>query len=205
VRQGGEATYDHLVVADLDNALAAPLAAKTFAKAAHWLDATPTRGGVFANGRPRYYDIWALRHEIWSPNDCWQAVWFRDPDQDQHRLQISQVFSRMVKIPSWLPPIRVLSAFGGIGIYKLQLAIGARYIGLDGLGRETCEHVAFNTAVGASGGQLYVYPSLVTQSPVEHLAEARNLPRRLRPVLIAQRAITALHWWLAVALKSKMQ
>ena len=68
-------------------------------------------------------------------------------------------------IPLWVPPIRVLSAFGGTGIYKLTLAVAARYVGLDDKGRETCEHVAFNAGVRKAGGQLYIYPALVTRSP----------------------------------------
>ena len=27
-----------------------------------------------ANVKGRYYDIWALREDNWSPNDCWLAA-----------------------------------------------------------------------------------------------------------------------------------
>ena len=29
-----------------------------------------------ANQDGPYYDIWALRHHLWSPNDCWQELEF---------------------------------------------------------------------------------------------------------------------------------
>jgi hypothetical protein len=76
----------------------------------------------------------------------------------------------MIKIRRLLPPIGMLSAFGGIGVYKLRLTAAARSVGLDELGRETCEHVAFNSAVGKAGDQLYI---LVTWSPAQHLDHFR--------------------------------
>jgi hypothetical protein len=197
VRQGEEATYDHLIVVDLDDVLAVPISVDIFAKAARWLDASSTRAGVFPNGRPRYYDIWALRHDMWCPHDCWHPVWFRDPRRNIYDIQVREVVGRMLKIPLWMPPIRVLSAFGGIGIYKLRLTLAARYSGLDEQGRETCEHVAFNTSVRQSGGGLYIFPSLVARSPSEHFDQFRSLPRRLRPAVIARRLVLTLRLWLA--------
>ncbi|MBS0220808.1 MAG: hypothetical protein JSR91_08715 [Proteobacteria bacterium] len=197
VRNGQEMTYDHLIVVDLDDVLKVPMSMDAFARAAHWLDAAPTRGGVFANGSPRYYDIWALRHEVWCPHDCWHPVWYRDPSQDQYSLQIREVYARMVKIPSWLPPIRVQSAFGGVGIYKLKLTAGASYVGIDEHGRETCEHVTFNAGVRNAGGRLHIFPRLVTHSPAEHVEQFRNFPKRLRPMMAAHRMLMTLRWWLA--------
>jgi hypothetical protein len=201
VRGGEEAVFDHLIVLDLDNVLAVPLSTDAFAKAANWLDAAPARGGVFANGRPRYYDIWALRHETWCPHDCWHAVWFSDPGQDKHDLQIREIFARMIRIPLWLPPVRVLSAFGGIGVYKLKFTMAARYVGVDDRRREICEHVAFNGAVREAGGGLYVYPPLVVWSPSEHLDHFRSFPRRLRPAMVMRRSLMAWRWWLGVSLR----
>lgn len=201
IREGEEVGYDHLVVVDLDDVLAAPMSPDAFANAACWLDAAPTRGGVFANGSPRYYDIWALRHHWWCPHDCWHPVWFRDPSQDEHDLKIREVFARMVKIPRWMPPVRVLSAFGGIGIYKLKFAAAARYVGVDERGREICEHVAFNTRVRDAGGQLYIFPGLTVRSPSEHIDQFGNLPERLRPAMARQRMLMTIRWWLAAPLR----
>src|SRR5918995_1184993 len=62
-----DAGHDHLVVADLDDVLARPVDADAFTRAAAWLDADPARAAVMANAVPRYYDVWALRHERWCP------------------------------------------------------------------------------------------------------------------------------------------
>lgn len=201
VRQGEEAKYDHLIVVDLDDVLAAPISADIFAKAAHWLDAFPARAGVFPNGRPRYYDIWALRHDMWCPHDCWHPVWFRDPRRNIHDIRAREIVGRMLKLPFWLPPIPVRSAFGGIGIYKLRFALAARYVGIDEQGRETCEHVAFNASVRQAGGGLYIFPSLVARSPSEHFDEFRDLPLRLRPVVSARRFFLMLRLGLAAVLR----
>ena len=67
IARGADAGHDHLVVADLDDVLAQPIDADAFARAAAWLDADPARAGVMANAMPRYYDVWALRHERWCP------------------------------------------------------------------------------------------------------------------------------------------
>ena len=195
VREGEESGWDHLIVVDLDNVLVAPVSTDAFAEAAHWLDAEPARGGVFANGSPRYYDIWALRHEVWCSHDCWQRVWFRDPDENRLELEIREVFARMIKIPLWSSPVRVLSAFGGIGLYKLKFTTAAYYVGLDVQGRETCEHVAFNASVRTAGGNLYIYPALVTRSPIEHFDHFRDFPLRLRPAMVIQRMLMAIRWW----------
>lgn len=199
VRQGEEAGYDHLIVADLDDVLATPISADTFAKAARWLDEAPARAGVFPNGRPRYYDVWALRHDMWCPHDCWHPVWFRDPRRNIHSIQVREVAGRMLKIPLWAPPIPVLSAFGGIGIYKLRPALAARYVGVDDEGRETCEHVAFNASIRRAGGDLYIFPSLVARSPPEHFEQFNDLPYRLRPVMAGRRLMLEFRLWLATA------
>ncbi|WP_300781776.1 glycosyltransferase family A protein [Enhydrobacter sp.] len=199
ISEGEEATYDHLIVVDLDDVLSAPISVNAFAKAARWLDGTSMRGGVFANGRPRYYDIWALRHDMWCPRDCWHQIWFRDPGQDERDLKAREVFARMIRIPLWFPPIGVLSAFGGIGIYKLRLATTARYVGLDEQGRETCEHVAFNAAVRQAGGRLYIFPALIAWSPSEHIDQLAALPRRLRLLVIWRRLVMTVRCWLAAS------
>lgn len=205
VRHGEEATYDHLIVVDLDDVLAVPISADIFARAALWLHAVPTRAGAFPNGRPRYYDIWALRHDMWCPHDCWHQVWFRDPNRNIHDVRAREIAGRMLKLPLWVPPIAVLSAFGGIGIYKLRFASAARYAGLDEQGRETCEHVAFNASVRQAGGDLYIFPSLVARSPSEHFDEFRDLPLRLRPVIGWQRLVLMLRLCLASALRTRQR
>jgi hypothetical protein len=70
IRRCDWASCDHLVTVDLDDVLAFPVPAEAFALAARWLDADPSRAAVLANATPRYYDVWALRHDRWCPDDC---------------------------------------------------------------------------------------------------------------------------------------
>ena len=165
----GYAEYEHLVVSDLDNVMALPVSVDAFAAAACWLDGEARRAGVFANSTPKYYDVWSLRHELWCPHDCWQAIWYRDSDESFEAAKTREVFARQIAIPQWLSPIPVQSAFGGLGIYKAAYAKDARYKGTDNELRQTSEHVQFNKDIGQAGGRLYIFPSLIVQAPPEHL------------------------------------
>ena len=152
--------HEHLVVADLDDVLAAPVPVDKFAAAAAFLDSAPRRAGVFANAWPRYYDIWALRHDRWCPHDCWHPIWGRPPQESFEAAKFREVFARQIAVPADAAPIEVQSAFGGLAIYRLRSALDARYCGLDELGRETSEHVAFNAEICAAGGRLHIFPAL---------------------------------------------
>jgi hypothetical protein len=194
-----KADYDHLIVVDLDDVLVPPVSAADFEKALKWLDAVPAKAAVFANARPRYYDLWALRHPFWLPHDCWQRVHFREAGEQTVELEIREVYGKMIKIRRSDRPVRVLSAFGGIAVYRLGLALKGRYVGIDALDRETCEHVAFNQSVREAGGQLYIYPPLMVEAPTEHSYEARRFPRKKKPLLWVARLKTQLRWWLFLA------
>jgi hypothetical protein len=185
------ADHDHLVVVDLDDVLASPVDPDGFARAAIWLDAAPMRAGVFANARPRYYDVWALRHERWCPADCWHPIWGRAPGETFEAAKFREVFWRQIEIPPSLPPIAVRSAFGGLGIYRLSFALGARYCGIEERGRETSEHVAFNAAITRAGGQLHIFPPLRVHAPRQHLYQPSEFKWRWRMTMLARRAAEA--------------
>lgn len=187
-----QAGWDHLAVADLDDVLAAPMAAEPFAQAIRWLEAAPSRAAVLANARPRYYDVWALRHPRWCPYDCWHRIWGREAGETFEAAKFREVFIRQIAIPVDMPPIAVRSAFGGLGIYRLAYALKARYRGLDEKGREVSEHVAFNEAIVAAGGELHIFPGLQVRAPAEHLYRPQDfkLPWRLR--MRAMRIVAAL-------------
>lgn len=195
IRRSEWAGYDHLVMADLDDVLAFPVRAGSFAQAVRWLDgdparaAGPARAAVLANATPRYYDVWALRHDRWCPQDCWHPIWGRAADESFEALWVREVFVRQTEIPATLPPIPVRSAFGGLGIYRLSFALSARYCGLDSAGREVSEHVAFNETITRSGGQLYIFPPLQVRAPRDHLFNREwTFRRRWRIAMLARRA-----------------
>ncbi len=187
IRRSDWAGYDHLVMTDLDDVLALPTRADGFEEAVRWLDGGPTRAAVLANAFPRYYDIWALRHDPWCPQDCWHPIWGRAAGEAFEAAKFREVFARQIEIPAALPPIAVRSAFGGLGIYRLSVALAARYCGLDGAGREVSEHVAFNEAIARSGGELCIFPPLQVRAPAQHLYRACEFSRRWRLAMLARR------------------
>lgn len=122
-----------------------------------------------ANQSGRYYDVWALRHALWSPNDCWkQYKFFRQYTKIPELTLFSAVNSRMIKIPVDSPWIEVQSAFGGLAIYDATVFKYARYSGIDLDGEETCEHVEFNRLIIDRGGKIYINPSMINTEYTDH-------------------------------------
>lgn len=187
IRRLGWQDHDHLVIADLDDVLDGTLAADGFIQAARWLDAEASRAGVFANALPRYYDVWALRHDRWCPHDVWHSIWGRPEGVSFEAAKFREVFSRQIEIPASAPPIEVRSAFGGLGLYRLSAALGARYGGIDAQDREMSEHVAFNTAIGRAGGRLHIFPALQVRAPRQHLYQPEEFRLPWRMVMMGRR------------------
>jgi len=165
LRQGRQ--HDLLVVADLDGLNAGLVEEPEFSAAV--ATAPQDWVGIFANARGLYYDIWALRHPTWSPNDCLHEVrkakrrLFGRNAAKAAALK-EHVHKRQVVVDPLSPPIAVESAFGGFGIYRVEALHGATYVGHDFFGRDVCEHVAFNQAIRTAGGALYIIPSLLTDT-----------------------------------------
>jgi len=189
VRGSAFAEYDHMVVADMDDVLAAPLDLGSYARAAEWLGAAPDRAAVFANASPRYYDIWALRHPTWCPHDCWHRIWGRPVGESFEAAKFREVFARQIVLPAEMQPIEVRSAFGGLGLYRMPYALKARYVGLDAQGREASEHVAFNEAIGRAGGRLHIFPELQVRAPQQHLYNAGEFGFRWRAAMRLRRTM----------------
>ena len=171
----GEPRYadcDDLVMLDFDDVNAQRIDANAFAKARAWLWQEPERRAVFANSAPFYYDIWALRHPNWSPDDCWARVREARPVMGQEEAVRRFVAARQVSIARAAAPIPVDSAFGGLAIYRREPALGHTYAGLDAGGEEVCEHVAFNAAVNGPDGVMAIFPALQNHAPQEHILSA---------------------------------
>ena len=123
----------------------------------------------FANQTGRYYDIWALRHPLWSPNDCWQQLsfyreFFKFPER---ALRIS-LGSRMIHIPKKNNWIEVDSAFGGFGLYRRDALNEGEYSGITSNGTPICEHVPFHTEMRKNGKKLFVNPALINTNSTDH-------------------------------------
>jgi len=51
--------------------------------------------------------------------------------------------NRQIIIPESSKPFEVESAFGGAGLYKKHVMLEGKYVGVDEVGDEVCEHVVF--------------------------------------------------------------
>lgn len=164
---------DYLLVLDLDGLNSTLIDEPVFTEL---IENIPNNwGGIFANSRGNYYDIWALRHDEWCPGDC-----FKESRNYRHNLiniiknggirkNNKKAFkkfitNRQINIPTDNKIINVLSAFNGFGIYKTEFLKNASYIGLDSHGNEICEHVHFNQCVRNNGGKLYIIPKLLNDT-----------------------------------------
>lgn len=132
--------------------------------------------GCSANQDGRYYDIWALRHPLWSPSDCWKQLEFlrRFSRFPEIALYVA-VHSKMIKIPQTEDWIEVDSAFGGITLYDPKVFKFANYSGIDELGNETCEHVHFNRMIRQNGGSIFINPKMINTTKTDHSSRASFL------------------------------
>jgi hypothetical protein len=175
LRDGPYGDYDDLIVLDFDEVNAPTIDMAAFTAAAEFLHADERTVGVFANSSPVYFDIWALRHPVWCPGDCWadiRAIRHLPPAQAIERL----LYARQIAINPGQPPIPVESAFGGLGLYRLAAVLSHRYVGSNPDGTEVCEHVSLNLALSRAG-QLFIYPALQNHAPPVHL-RPRQIPAR---------------------------
>ena len=125
---------------------------------------------VTANQSARYYDIWALRHPLWSPNDCWEQHEFL-----KKYIKIPEIVnsyslrSRMIKIPKDSNWIEVDSAFGGFAIYRSSFfQNNAFYNGKNDAGNMICEHVAFNRKIKELGARMFINTNLINAHYTDH-------------------------------------
>lgn len=123
---------------------------------------------MIANQYGRYYDIWALRHPIWCPGDCWVEYNCLLPVFGDKTSRWLAVGSRQITISPSLSPIQVKSGFGGFGIYRSDSVRCAAWSGLTSEGAEVVDWCSFNNCVI---GQIYINPKLQNTGPKEHYVD----------------------------------
>jgi hypothetical protein len=137
----------------------------------------PIWDACFANQSGRYYDVWALRHPLWSPNDCWQQhAFFRKFYRFPELALNASVRNRMIHIPRNSDWIEVDSAFGGFGIYKHETYLLGSYTGITSENLPICEHVPFHEGLRKSGKHLFINPQLINTHSTDH-SQRMNLLR----------------------------
>jgi len=175
---------DYVVVADLDgvNSELTAIAVESCWKLSEDWDA------CFANQSKAYYDIWAVRHKRWCPNDCWQTYNFLYSNGvSKFSALQAAVHSRMISISNDKDPIEVDSAFGGLGIYKKSAISLGTYVGMDDNNEEFSEHVYLHKVMCDKGMRLYIVPSLINCGWNEHkkLKSIARMKARMRHSIIA--------------------
>jgi hypothetical protein len=187
------ANVDFVVVADFDgvNTCISREALDSCWTRADWDVCTANQDGP-------YYDIFALRHPLWSPNDCWEQFHFmREYCSNEERVLHSCVLSRMVRIPPGSDWIEVDSAFGGFAIYRRALFDAADYGEPLHGERDACEHVVFHSALKARGFRIFVNPALINARRTDHVRlltfgsmlqrRADGLARRIAKTILPDR------------------
>jgi len=155
---------DYVVIADLDgvNNLLTPEAVISCWTNSDWDVLTANQAGP-------YYDIWALRHKTWCPNDCFEQ--FRllvDRGAEGNRALFTAVYSKMVNIPGVNPCIPVESAFGGLAIYRREALMKGSYAGLNSRGEEVCEHTTLHKTLIEGGYKIFINPALINTDYTDH-------------------------------------
>ena len=119
---------------------------------------------VFANWRPLYYDILALRSDSWVTSD-----YRSDPSDSKFHTSRIVSWLRAVNAVRRIDPrqaaIPVKSAFGGLAVYKYDSVKSSRYIPKRLAYGWECEHVSFNASID----KLAVLPNFMISGVNRHI------------------------------------
>jgi hypothetical protein len=127
-----------------------------------WIN-KPNWTALFANQTGAYFDIYALRKQGWSEGDCFQEYFklleFFNPEDAKHKA----IWSKMLKVRKDTKPIRVLSAFGGLGIYRKEVFFAHDYSPTSD-NYEISEHVVLHNKLRDNFDELLILPNLTNFS-----------------------------------------
>ena len=128
----------------------------------------------FANQPGGYYDLWALRHNNWCPNDPFET--YRDlikSGVDAAKAYKTSVIDKLLKIKPESEWIQLESAFGGLAIYKFEAFKWADYSKDGEYPPNICEHTTFNQKLREKDFELYINPSLINIKYSSHIAKMK--------------------------------
>jgi len=152
---------DYIVVADVDGVN------KDLTEKAVLSCWTHKSWDMMAANQPfKYYDLWAVRHSFWNPSDHGKLYSELAPVFGEKNAVRLAYKAREFSITTDAPPIHVISAFGGLAIYRSETYLKSKYEGLNSEGEMICEHVPFNNFLYDYGAQLFINPALVNLRPV---------------------------------------
>lgn len=150
-------SIDYVMVADLDG-VNDRLTRKSIASC--W-DGAIEWDMCSANQSAPYYDVWALRHDYWSPNDVEAQHKFMAQFMDADKSRKISIALRQIRLPKKSAWVEVESSFGGAAIYKAAAFKGCKYAGVTSQGEEINEHVALHKMMRDKGCRLFINPQMI--------------------------------------------
>lgn len=176
--------FDLLIILDLDDRGTFKIKEENLIKALNFLYSKDNIAAVFANQPGDYFDLWALRDDLYIKSDFWcEALKYTLSKINSNGSITFEILNDLKK--NFLDkkklsfdlnssPYKVKSAFGGFGIYKINKIFEnkLRYLGeqefnvrfRDGIEKriryQKCEHVNFNLGFEELGLDLYILPYL---------------------------------------------
>jgi hypothetical protein len=175
------------VVMDFDDVNACEIAPEALARSFAFLEEQHDRAACFAVQEGMLYDVYALRHPAYCPDDCWERVRTRPTWMSHAQAVWTYVGKRQSSFPVG-SLTEVGSAFGGLGVYKTGVLTGASYSGSRN-GIEVCEHVEIHSQMTARNNRLFVCPWLVNVTPDEHRFRRPSFVSRMRDITKRMRFI----------------
>ena len=192
-----EKEWDYIAVADLDGmnrTIDISQITDVLTNASPW-------DGVFANQKHGYYDLFALRHPEWMPNNC-----FSDLTESRKKISSTKllkyqivkrfkrlldydltrknsIYEKMKVIPKESTWIRVDSAFCGFAIYKSYWFRKYDYSTNAKDQFTNSEHVDFNLKCSKDGANLFIVPKLMNSSWNEYNVNRYFVIRQVRQFL----------------------
>lgn len=168
---------DYVVVADLDG-----MNSRVTAKGVSSSFTLSDWDVVTANQKFGYYDLLALRHADWCPNDVMLHLrnlqldlqsQLENSNKKSSRMEIRLAFDQLRKMAIYSkmkvlkkdhPWIEVDSAFGGLAIYKKWIFKNIDYSILPKGDMNECEHVALSFKIRENGGKIFINPRMINNN-----------------------------------------
>ncbi len=150
--------YDYYCVADLDGVIGNNFSTESFYSNFKYLECWDA---VFPINKGSYYDLWAFRHSSFWPWDYEREMNAAPPifgDKNLLDFYVDRVQNlNFASLKGWLS---VESAFGGMGLYKLEKFKYSSYFGLSEK-NQICEHTVFHEKAKKFNAQLYINPEFL--------------------------------------------
>ncbi len=183
--------FDILIMIDLDDRGTFKLDEKNLIKAIEFLFSKNNIAGVFGNQPGLYFDMWALRDQHDFENDYFgDALKFAaakmqstDKINKEILLDLKKNYfdKKKITFPVNSSPVKVISAFGGLGIYKIKkirdnknIYEGEQEISIkfkDGVNKkifyQRCEHKSFHQGFFDINSDLFILPYLINSKKID--------------------------------------